>query len=343
MKTNSCRLQAFLLLAVVFGSTLLAKAQSEQTSHFTRPVPEGGGPTRIHVNMVMLDIDEIDSAKQSFTVNLFIVLQWQDPRLAHPGPSAIFHNLHDIWHPNPIFVNRQRLWHSFPNQVKVDMNGNGILMQRVWGQFSQPLNVRNFPFDSQELEVRIASATDSETEVEFVQSPTLSSGLADQFSLPDWRVLSWELKMDPYRVLGIGDESRASAALAIQVKRYASVYAVKVLLPLVLIVMMSWIVFWIDPQQAGTQIGVATTSMLTLIAYRFMVGGNLPAVPYLTRMDAFILGSTVLVFAALIQAVYTSSITSQGKQEQMSSLDRLCRVLFPLLFLALLAWAFWLF
>jgi hypothetical protein len=40
----------------------------------------------------------------------------------------------------------------------------------------------------------------------------------------------------------------------------------------------------------------AATSMLTLIAYRFAVDSQLPALPYMTRLDAFILTSTLLVF-----------------------------------------------
>ena len=53
-------------------------------------------------------------------------------------------------------------------------------------------------------------------------------------------------------------------------------YILKVILPLVLIVMMSWAVFWIDPVTSNSQISIAVTSMLTLIAYRFAVDSQLP-------------------------------------------------------------------
>ena len=39
--------------------------------------------------------------------------------------------------------------------------------------------------------------------------------------------------------------------------------------------------------------------MLTLIAYRFLLGQSLPPVSYLTRLDYFLLGATILVFIAL--------------------------------------------
>jgi len=76
--------------------------------------------------------------------------------------------------------------------------------------------------------------------------------------------------------------------------------------------------------------------MLTLIAYRFMVGAGIPVIPYLTRMDLFILGSTILVFLALIQAVLTSLMLNSGKAKRARWLDRVCRLLFPAVFLAMI-------
>ena len=110
-------------------------------------------------------------------------------------------------------------------------------------------------------------------------------------------------------------------------------------LVLILIVAMSWIVFWVHPKESGTQIGVATTSMLTLIAYRFMVGGEIPAVPYLTRLDSFILTSTLLVFAALMQAVITSIMANREHLKAALWMDRTCRIVFPSLFAALTYYA----
>ena len=47
-------------------------------------------------------------------------------------------------------------------------------------------------------------------------------------------------------------------------------YISKIILPLLLIVGMSWLVFWIDPELAGPQISIAVTPMLTL-AWAFVL------------------------------------------------------------------------
>ena len=163
--------------------------------------------------------------------------------------------------------------------------------------------------------------------------------LAPNLSLPDWKVESWRLDFSPYTPLP-GFEPSSSFAVVFEAKRKAGFFLWKILFPLIFIVAMSWIVFWIDPELTGTQISVATTSMLTLIAYRFVVGQLVPNVSYLTRMDYFILGSTVLVFSALLQAVVTGVLAKAKKIRSAQRMDRWCRILFPALFAGVLLYSF---
>jgi len=117
-----------------------------------------------------------------------------------------------------------------------------------------------------------------------------------------------------------------------QAKRRTGYYIWKVIVPLVLIVFMSWTVFWISAENIGAQIGVATSSILTLIAYRFILGNLLPRVSYLTQLDYFILGATVLVFLALLEVVVSSALAQRGNKEQAHRVDVAARLLFPLTF-----------
>lgn len=112
-------------------------------------------------------------------------------------------------------------------------------------------------------------------------------------------------------------------------KRRIDYYIVNTIIPLLLIVAMSWVVFWIDPKESGTQISVAITSMLTLIAYRFAIGANLPHLSYLTRLDTCILLSTMLVFSCLVEAVVATTLAKSGRYESALKIDLWCRILFP--------------
>ena len=74
---------------------------------------------------------------------------------------------------------------------------------------------------------------------------------------------------------------------------------------------------------------MAITTMLTLIAYRFSIGELVPKVSYLTRLDYFILGSTLMVFLTLLLVIITSNLAKSGQPELALRIDRWSRIIFP--------------
>ncbi|MEA3290771.1 MAG: hypothetical protein U9Q71_00435, partial [Pseudomonadota bacterium] len=70
-----------------------------------------------------------------------------------------------------------------------------------------------------------------------------------------------------------------------------------------------------------------------LIAYTFAANATLPKVPYLTRLDYFILSGTVLVFLALMEVAVTSVQARRGRVKLARRIDRWARWAFPLMFL----------
>ena len=80
--------------------------------------------------------------------------------------------------------------------------------------------------------------------------------------------------------------------------------------------------------------------MLTLIAYRFAIGALLPKVSYLTRLDTFILGSTLLVFASLMEAAYVTAAARHDHLDRALRMDRWAKVAFPFTFALIAIYAF---
>ncbi|WP_018970289.1 hypothetical protein [Rubritalea marina] len=296
-------------------------------------------PTEVKIAYVVLDIDAVSSADQSFTLNVFFRAQWHDPEEAHDGEKAITKELLDVWHPRIQIANRKKAFNTMDEVVTIQPDGTVTYIQRIWGGFSQIMNLADFPFDSQKFQIHIVSVGHQPSEVQFVLDEDVNSGISEKFSLPDWDVTdhkAWAENGKMYREM----EEVPMFTISLEAKRYSWYYMVKVILPLVLIVAMSWIVFWIDPEQSSTQIGVATTSMLTLIAYRFTIDRLVPAVSYLTRMDEFILSSTILVFITLCEAVTTSVLTKHGKAQLATTMDKWFRIIIPLSFALLTYHAF---
>ena len=328
----------YLSLVSLLAISILDAGGAEMPAVIERPRADDG-PTRVSIGIWMVDITSIDSAQQSFTAEMALVLRWNDPRLAHTGNGVVRYPLEQVWHPRIAVVNETNsVSRKFPDLVEVEPDGKVTYRQRYAGAFSQPLRLRSFPFDRQTFRLQFVAVRYRANEVQFVPDQDWidnglkqAGGIATSITLPDWTIESWNTKSLSY-ALAPGFEY-SGYAFEFTASRNAQHYVWKVILPLVLIVIMSWAVFWIDPVTSNSQISIAVTSMLTLIAYRFAIDNQLPRLPYTTNLDAFILMSTVLVFFSFIEVLVTTILENQKRNRLAITIDRSCRVIFPVIFL----------
>lgn len=301
---------------------------SRITKGMMMAAPEVDGATEIRCLIGILDIDEISDVDQNFTVNIFTKVSWNDPREAHDGDGNISKLLSEVWHPELIFLNRQRIWSSLGNSVKISPEGTLVYRQQFWGNFSQPMNLHDFPFDSQSFDIRVVcSSSDGVSQIHLVQDPETDSFVTEGYSVADWKIAGHESNSEPL-ILPTGD-SVPSFTMRFTANRLSNHYMIKVVAPLLMIVLLSWVVFWLDPSDGGSQLGVAVTSFLTMIAYHVALSSKLPEISYLTRLDVFIFCGTILVFLAMIEVVITTGLAQVGKVEAARWLDRSCRLVFP--------------
>lgn len=301
-----------------------------------------GEPTEVKVSMFVIDVDEVDSAQQSFAASVYYEARWRSPFLVHEGPGPLHRRITEVWNPQLIIVNQQMAWYAFPEAVHIYPDGEVHYRQKVWARFSQPLELRDFPMDRQTLSIHLVAASVLEEEVRIVPiqlEDGTTTGIASQLSLPDWDVLSWNAEPTPY-VAFEGEAGVPGFRMQIEVERRLPYWVMKVIFPLCLIVFMSWAPFWIDPEQVGTNIAIATTSFLTLVAYRFAIGVLVPHVSYITRMDRFILLSTLMVFASLVQTVANTRLVKKGKTELVRRMDSWSRVVYAVVLAVIVVVAF---
>jgi len=286
-KESGMKSRMIVIAVSLAASMILAMTASAATFvDVARPL-EAEGPTQVRVGIFVVDVDDIQTDEQNFTANVVFLLRWRDPRLAHDGPRTVVRPLNEVWNPQVQIVNQQKIWHTFPDIVNISPEGEVLYRQRVWGAFSQPLELREFPFDRQTFTIQLGAAGYGPDEVELVLEPDWVSGIAERLSVPDWDILGWTTEGGPLSLTPKGKAPIAGFAFSFEGKRKIGYFIIKVIIPLILIVAMSWIVFWIDPKESGVGISVAITTMLTLIAYRFAVGAEVPRVSYLTRLDYF--------------------------------------------------------
>jgi hypothetical protein len=195
-------------------------------------------------------------------------------------------------------------------------------------------HLKSFPFDRQKLEVLVHPFTDQQQYIDFVPS-SLPVWTAAEFSsyssLESWqfRSLTYELRRAPSQY---GEQAVAEAKFEIAVDRRYGFYLWKVFLPLLLMVVVSWSVFWFDPPEVSSQVTIAVTTILTIIAFALAISLTLPRVPYLTFADAFFLTCYIFAFVAMLELTAVHIAYRNDRRQAAAAIRHTARWLAPAAF-----------
>jgi len=237
-------------------------------------------------------------------------------------------------------MNQSKLSKHFRDIVEVDKNGMVAYRQRFSGELSLPLNLKDFPLDKHILPIIIASFRYGPEDVVFEVDKT-RTGRAKKLSIADWSIDDGKSRVSPYYFTP-QDRNISRVFFEYDATRYFGYYFWRLIFPMMIIVFMSWSVFWINPRQIGAQISVASTTILTLFAFKVALVGMLPKIPYLTRLDFFIQASTIMSFLAFIEVVITSSLGGKDEKVDLAlKIDLWCRWIFPITFTLITVYCFW--
>jgi hypothetical protein len=336
---------AMLLLSAVIAPVAYSQtpdASSRSSCQMPRSVGEvrpgaGGAPVDVEIELVLIDLFSIDDTNQNFLSSFVFVARWNDPRLSEaewPGSQAACKlTIDNIWDPDIRLLNQRGLIREIGPRVEVSPNGDVVMDVHMLSTISSRLELRNFPFDEQALKMKWASFSYGPRDITLTVRHSRIEDHSD-WSISGWSVLNDEssVSIDP---LTVGESQFVRLDHVVSVARKPGYYLWNFGLPLCLIVMMAWTVFWLDPEtSSGAQIGIATASTFTLIAFLIALRTRLPAVGYLTQLDKLSVYSTVLVFLALGEVVVTSSLAQRGRQHLARRIDVHARWIYLLAFAA---------
>ena len=320
-------------LDVVLAILLLGMPQDPEIE--LRRLP--GENTPFTIGLTVLDIVAIDDARQAAFMDFAVRLDWHDPRLAGRFEQLTQLETSMVRVPPIAFRNDRSLRHGLPEVVAVSPDGSVRYVQRYTGEVSIRLDLSEFPWDRETLRIEILIPT-------FPNEAVFS--LNSEFSRVDEEltIANWVIGEPSFEVIAGSRFSPSHYTLIYEqpIERRPDYYIWSVIVPLLFVVAMSWIAFWIDPEHVEAQLAVAATSMLSLVAFRLAVAQLVPPLSYFTRLDVFTIGATTLVFLALLEVGTTSFLQQQGSHDVAVRLDTHARWVLPLLLLVLLSVAFWL-
>jgi len=276
------------------------------TDPILQPPPYDGQPLEVVIGLHIINIAAIDEVSEQFQLDAYMFERWKDPRLAYSpeGPQDQVRNyaFGQIWVPQLEMINAATPRQRDDISIMVSPDGTVRYAERLLVMLSSKFVLRRFPFDEQRLVVIIHPFLVDGPHIKFKLDNT-STWTASEFksysSLAQWNMISLSSKL--LAAPTYGGLTMPEARFQIDVKRRSSFYLWKVFLPLLLMVFLSWAVFWIEASDLSNQITVAVTTILTVIAFAFAISATMPRLPYLTYIDAFFLECYIYVFLAVVE------------------------------------------
>jgi neurotransmitter-gated ion-channel len=202
--------------------------------------------------------------------------------------------------------------------------------RRIRSNLHTPFNLRTFPFDTQRLRLELSDSEFDSSEVTYAEKPG-NAGVDDQVveQISEREVLR-DLQYVRHRRRFTGEgKDYDYATFVVDVKRGWGFHLSKYFLPLLLIVIVSFAVFWIDPDDLSSSVQIGVTCMLAAIALQLAYASSLPNVNYLTIADWFFSISYVAIACAVVQTVFTNRLSRNGDKQAATRVDLWSRRIFP--------------
>lgn len=102
--------------------------------------------------------------------------------------------------------------------------------------------------------------------------------------------------------------------IAFDLKRERGYHFIQSYVPSILIVLISWISFWVSSDATAARVSLGVTTVLTMVTMNMAVRNSLPPVSYIKSIDIWTSACLLFVFSALIEFALVNSLTRKAKK-----------------------------
>lgn len=317
--------------------------------------PPPATPTVIDVTAFITDIQNLDELNEQVQVDAIFQYEWEDPRLAFDEKKVgekyklyqgdfQYDEVYEGWRPQISIINEIGSPQVKERQVRIYPDGHVILKDHRTLSLETPMALQKFPFDKQKLKVFMIPFGFKSDEVQLRVNPKYQILVKDyiknnpKVDISGWKFKDYKLNVDNQVKQYYGQSDQVSMlTLTISLDREPMNTIWKVLLPLTLLVLAMWSIFWMDKEALSDRLNISFIGILSVIAYQFLVDGDMPRIAYFTFVDGFLLISFAILFLTILESLGVYWLIKLGREKVAKNLDVLFRLIFPVAYILLLA------
>lgn len=339
--------------AALFSLLLFAPALFAQVEGFGRlknghPISTDAAVKEVGVGIFIDQITFVDQQAENFGVVGTLFLSANYPELAFDpaehgsefkayGAEALGEELTEAGIMPPYFILRNQQGRRFTQQTSVLVSATGQInyAERFTATFQAPhFNFKRYPFDTQRFYVEVSSMLPKE----FVEFYPLEdkTGMGDLLGEEEWILANPSIAAST--VTGIGDRETSMVALSFTGKRHVQYYTLRIILPLVIILFVTWATFFLEEYRR--RIDMASANLLVFVAFNFAISTMLPKLGYLTFMDSLLAGMFVITGSTVLVNIMLRRMKTTGRETLARKIDTYLVIwVYPILHGIFLFWA----
>jgi hypothetical protein len=352
------KLRAIFLAAFIFGHVAPLPIHAQEGEFVQDGVyiggpPPGDEPLKVRIGFNLVNITDVDEKEENIDFEGAVFMRWKDHRLAHdpasvgslnwvPGdysrvPRKIYmgdfrvKEIYPGWRPHLVIPNG--IGDRVITNVAIGIWPDGMVtyMETFGAKVEVPMRMRRFPFDKQSLDVFFHPFGYRRGEVLLVPDENLSHEWDQDTGIAQWIREGAAMHERASSMVRFNEtvDTISEYVVTIQIKRRPRHVLVSLVLPLILLVSLTWVVFWMDEESISNRVNISFIGILSVVAYYFVILDSVPEISYLTLMDAFILATFFVLAAGVVVNVVVDKLNRANRKANADGLDRICRWAFP--------------
>jgi len=292
-------------------------ATDANPSLLLRPSLHSGQPDKVTFAISVKNWYGIDFPGGTCDVDAVITLRWFDPRAAELLPAnssstslAVEAARKQMWLPDIAFTNADHNGYDMiSSAVLIASNGTITKVERASVTLKQGYQTTDFPFDSQDVSMMLASTTYMRDELELVPvtDDSMWGAKQDLFDNSVWDFVNASLKaiVDDDNML-----RKSRGVLTLRVSRRQSTYMSSIFIPSVVLLIMTWTSSWLPlgPPFAMPRIAMNAFGLLCQVSVSAEANGLVPATGNSSWMSSYLELCIELQFTVMLLSVMTISI-----------------------------------
>ncbi|KAJ4946330.1 hypothetical protein JOQ06_023997 [Pogonophryne albipinna] len=277
------------------------------------------GPVEIGMSLDIASIDAISEINMDYTATIFLRQRWRDSRLVFPGNESVSVDgrlVSLLWIPDTFIPDSKR---SFLHDVTVEnrlirifSNGTVLYALRITATIACNMDLTKYPMDRQVCTLQLESWGYNLQDVVFYWTRGNDSvkGL-DILRLAQYSVESYYTSVSE-AVYETGQYPKLVLHFAL--RRNVLFFILETYVPSILLVVLSWVSFWISQSSVPARTCIGVTTVLTMTTLMMGARTSLPnANCFIKAIDVYLGICFTFIFGALVEYACAHFYTMQNQ------------------------------